>query len=525
MSEVKKEALLGGVFSILIIFFFLRDGWSTFVIGLSLPISIVTTFFFMDQFGLSLNVMSLAGLALATGMVVDDSIVVLESIAKARERGLGILDAAIKGAGEVSMAVVASTLTTVAVFFPLVFVEGVAGQLFKDQALTVSIALLISLIVSLTLIPMLSSLKANAPMAFAEEAEHDAGTLEMAGVLGEPQSPAALSAGYCLEAALGVCRFHRIHSVQAHCGSGLCRRPVVQPAVSAGRIRRDVADDHGFPARQRHGGNFMVKLGDKIIKPYDYAAVYYRNILPKVLDKPHNVLVAAATAFVASLLLATTLGSDLIPQLAQDRFEMTAKLAPGTRLEETDRLVSAIQEKHKDDADIQALYGVSGSGTRLDANPTESGENIAKLSVVLGKGYSRDSEAAITERLRKTMRDYPDVQVKFGRPELFSFSTPLEIEIRGADLKSLETIRTQAVIHAAESRAFRRCQVQRGAGLSGNPDPVRPGPRRRAWPDFPPDRRSGGQAGARRSSHPLQLPRPQDRCAGSRRRTIALFGG
>ncbi len=86
--------------------------------------SIIATFFFMGQLGLSLNVMSLAGLALATGMVVDDSIVVLESIAKARERGLGILQAAITGTREVSMAVVASTLTTVAVFFPLVFVRG-----------------------------------------------------------------------------------------------------------------------------------------------------------------------------------------------------------------------------------------------------------------------------------------------------------------------------------------------------------------------------------------------------------------
>ncbi len=139
------------------IFFFLRDGWSTFVIGLSLPVSIIATFFFMGQLGLSLNVMSLAGLALATGMVVDDSIVVLESIAKSARTGLGILEAAIEGTQEVSMAVVASTLTTVAVFFPLVFVQGVAGQLFKDQALTVSIALLISLVVSLTLIPMLSA--------------------------------------------------------------------------------------------------------------------------------------------------------------------------------------------------------------------------------------------------------------------------------------------------------------------------------------------------------------------------------
>ncbi|RBC18207.1 efflux RND transporter permease subunit, partial [Xanthomonas oryzae] len=124
ISDVKKDAVIGGVLAILIIFLFLRDGWSTFVISLSLPVSIITTFFFMGQLGLGLNVMSLGGLTLATGLVVDDSIVVLESIAKARERGLSVLDAAIAGTREVSMAVMASTLTTIAVFLPLVFVEG-----------------------------------------------------------------------------------------------------------------------------------------------------------------------------------------------------------------------------------------------------------------------------------------------------------------------------------------------------------------------------------------------------------------
>src|SRR5688572_18902118 len=119
IKDVKKDAVIGGLLAILIIFLFLRDGWSTFVVGLSLPISIITTFFFMDQLDLSLNVMSLGGLALATGLVVDDSIVVLESIAKARERGLGIIQAALEGTREVSMAVVASTLTTIAVFLPL----------------------------------------------------------------------------------------------------------------------------------------------------------------------------------------------------------------------------------------------------------------------------------------------------------------------------------------------------------------------------------------------------------------------
>jgi HAE1 family hydrophobic/amphiphilic exporter-1 len=145
LDEVKSAAIQGGLLSILVIFLFLRDAWSTFVIGVSLPVSIIATFFFMGQFGISLNVMSLGGLALATGMVVDAAIVVLENISRLRDKGVGILEAAIKGTQEVGMAVTASVLTSVAVFFPLVFVEGVSGQLFRDQALTVTISLLVSL--------------------------------------------------------------------------------------------------------------------------------------------------------------------------------------------------------------------------------------------------------------------------------------------------------------------------------------------------------------------------------------------
>ena len=117
---------------------------------------------------------------------------------------------------------------------------------------------------------------------------------------------------------------------------------------------------------------------------------------------------------------------------------MTVKLPAGTQLRDTDAMVRKIQEAHAGDEGVRALYGVSGSGTRLDANPTESGENIGKISIVLAPGHGSDTEAAQTERLRATMQQYPGVEVKFGRPEIFSFSTPLEIELRGADLLELE---------------------------------------------------------------------------------------
>ncbi|WP_395792829.1 efflux RND transporter permease subunit [Aquimonas sp.] len=387
LDEVKSAALLGGLLSILIIFFFLRDGWSTFVIAVSLPVSIIATFFFMGQVGLSLNVMSLGGLALATGMVVDDSIVVLESIAKARERGLGIIEAAIVGATEVRLAVVASTLTTVAVFFPLVFVEGVAGQLFGDQALTVSIAIIISTFVAMALVPMLASLKARPPLSYPEDQQE----IDVTGS-----------------------RFARARLSMQRGVLGMAWR-------ASGWI-----------------GRVLGAIGLVVMKPYDWLAAYYDRILPRALQRPWLVLGSATVAFVLTMSLVPSLGLDLIPQLAQGRFEMTVKMPPGTPLAESDALVREIQRRHTDDAQIRTIHGVSGSGTRLDANPTESGENIGKLLIVMADGAPSGTEAAITERLRETMQAYPKAEVKFSRPQLFSFATPLEIEIRGYDLEQLK---------------------------------------------------------------------------------------
>lgn len=404
ISDVKKDAVIGGILAILIIFLFLRDGWSTFVISLSLPVSIITTFFFMGQLGLSLNVMSLGGLALATGLVVDDSIVVLESIAKARERGLSILQAAIVGTREVSMAVVASTLTTIAVFLPLVFVDGIAGQLFRDQALTVAIAIAISLLVSMTLIPMLSSLKGRPPLAFPEEPAHQPWQPDsrwLKPVAGSRRGVGTMVRWICFGMAWSVIRVWR----------GLVA--VVGPV--------------------------MRKASDVAMKPYAGAERGYLKLLPGALHHPGKVLGLAALAFVGTMALVPMLGADLIPQLAQDRFEMTAKLPAGTPLKQTDALVREMQLAHAKDDSIASLYGVSGSGTRLDASPTESGENIGKLTVVMAGGGNARTEAAITERLRESMQQHPGVQVDFARPALFSFSTPLEVELRGQDMATLET--------------------------------------------------------------------------------------
>ncbi len=157
IEEVQKSALLGGAMAIVVLFVFLRNIVHTLIVGLTIPVSIIATFAPMHVFEVSLNIMSLGGLALGIGMLVDNAIVVLESIFRCREEGDDLVAATARGTGEVGSAVLASTLTTIAVFFPIVFVEGIAGQVFGDMALTVVFSLAASLGVALYFVPMLAS--------------------------------------------------------------------------------------------------------------------------------------------------------------------------------------------------------------------------------------------------------------------------------------------------------------------------------------------------------------------------------
>jgi len=155
VDEVIQTAVLGGLLAILVLYLFLRDFRITAVISVAIPVSVAAVFAPMNLSGLTLNIMSLGGLALGIGMLVDSGIVVVESISRCREEGDSNERAVARGTSEVGTAVIASTLTTVAVFFPMVFVEGVAGQVFSDLALTVVFALLASLLVSIFLVPAL----------------------------------------------------------------------------------------------------------------------------------------------------------------------------------------------------------------------------------------------------------------------------------------------------------------------------------------------------------------------------------
>lgn len=157
IDSVKMNAMIGAILAVIIIFMFLKDIRSTIVMAISIPISVVSTFIMVYFAGFTLNMISLGGIALGVGMLVDNSIVVIENIHRLRKAGKNSIVAAIEGTKEVAMAITASTITSICVFLPIVFVEGMASEIFREMAFSVAFSLISSLVVSFTLVPLLAS--------------------------------------------------------------------------------------------------------------------------------------------------------------------------------------------------------------------------------------------------------------------------------------------------------------------------------------------------------------------------------
>jgi hydrophobic/amphiphilic exporter-1 (mainly G- bacteria), HAE1 family len=501
IDDVLSAALQGGVLSILVLYLFLQELLPTLIISLAIPISIVATFAAMYFRGITLNVMSLGGLALAIGMLVDDAIVVLESIFRCREEGDEPVAAARRGTQEVFMAVVSTTLTTVAVFFPLSFVEGVAGQLFVDQALTVTFALLTSMAVSFTVVPMLAALQApdlrsggeglwavrlfkaawsratrlipfralnlpalvvGFPLSLLVELFVQAGR----SVLGELRSlvarppwgprgglrrvlfwlaaflPFALLrlVRFVLRLALlGAARLLEAVLVVVLGGAGAAVYLVLQ-------IARGVL---WLPSQAFRGG-------------YNALAGLYPRALGLALDNAWLVIGASVASTVGAGLLWSRLGNELVPNLHQGEFSVSVKRPVGTALAETDRAVAQIERLAQGMPYLDSVYatvGVSSEGSMVEA---QERENEAVVSFRLdarqpgaaksdeGKGFwelllpGREAPMSWIEdqavaHLRGGLRKLAGSRTQLTFPSLFSFKTPVEVQIEGHNLEKLQS--------------------------------------------------------------------------------------
>lgn len=414
VNEVVNAGIIGGILAVIILYLFLRNFWTTIIISVSIPVSVIATFNLMYGNDITLNIMSLGGIALGIGLLVDNSIVVLENIARHREKGKSITDAAREGAGEVGMAVVASTLTTVAVFFPLIFVEGIAGQLFRDQALTVTFALLASLLVAVTLIPMMASLGDRRSTGISE-----------ADSLPEPKT-----------------RF----------GRGLrSTRLFVFTTAPTFILKILMKLFKGISKGLLFLLNPLLNLFEK---SYQSVADLYDRLLNRALHHKAIVVITSLLILAGSAALIPQIGIELIPSLSQGEFRVEFTHAPGTPLEKTDESIRQVQQASVRFEGISSTYGVAGTGTRMDANPDEGGENWGQLSVMLPNGSGREDEERVMQQLRRELERIPGVQYNFSRPALFTFKTPVEVEVFGFDLERLKAAGDQIAARLSESPRF-----------------------------------------------------------------------
>ena len=403
ISEVQLAAFQGAGLAVLVLFLFLKQIRVTLIIAVTVPASVMMTFAMMRLFDISLNVMSLGGIALAVGMLMDNAIVVLENIARRREQGESLRQASETGGAEVSGAVLASTMTTIAVFLPLAFVEGIAGQLFKDQALTVTFALLASLILAVTLIPMLSALGAQSEAALPPSAASKP----------EQRQVVRRIFGGFLRGVYGVLGF-------ALSALRLILRPVM--------------------------------LGFDLL--YAALAQGYAQLLVRALQSPATTILISVVLLVSSGLLLNRLALELIPNISQGEFQVSLELPPGTRIESTDALIEKVQQGLQDAESVARTYSVAGTGGRMDASAVSGGENLGRITVVLAPDESGTKEARVMQQVRRVLDDEPALKYSLERPQFFTFSTPLEIEVTGTDLDGIRSVAESLVSSMTRSGSF-----------------------------------------------------------------------
>lgn len=563
LDEVMNTAIIGAFLAVIVLFVFLRNVVSTMIIAVAIPLSIVATFAPMKIFNVSLNIMSLGGLALGVGMLVDNSIVVLESIFRCREEGDNIMDSAVRGAKEVGSAVFASTLTTIAVFFPMVFVEGIAGQIFGDLSLTVVFSLLASVVVALFLIPMLASRKLSLSKSgvtlndiqsmnfmelksielIKEISESDFGSLKKKSIkyvlytlrlVGEflfkltslfsalilliikvilvmlltVVSPIVklLSlfikkwdnyfrdlSGWANHDSIFKLKFTQkiwegllVFDAPVVIGKAIWaflmkfRKPegytnksrrywlrqtllgIATPMVFIYFLLRFIIGLIGS-LLGRSGvafmnlgtliGTFLWAFAGIILMP---AAKPLIVIFEKSFDQVNRVypiairwslknkgtVIGSAAGLLAIIwfLLLPSLGSELIPEVHQGEFIVEVYLPVGTRIEETDKKMREVENRISGMDMIEEISVVIGAEKSANLKSDE-GEHTGKLTIRMPSEFVREEyETALIADIRRELAQIAGIVTKISRPALFSFKTPVEVQVQGFDLSTLKRL-------------------------------------------------------------------------------------
>jgi HAE1 family hydrophobic/amphiphilic exporter-1 len=461
IAELRDSAVVGGLLAVLVLFLFLREFRSTSIIAVNIPIALIMCFAPLHLLGVSLNIMSLGGLALGVGMLVDSSIVVLESIARCREEGDGVVAAAIRGTREVAAPVVSSTLTSVAVFFPMVFVEGIAGQAFGDLGVAVVVSQFAALIVALFFVPMLASRTGVRWTAKAEAERTSLLRFSTFRSFREDSRRLRAWARGPLRALAALPAFLYL----------LLRLPVGLVFEVIGKIFLAVFMTFAWVARRviapvGRALSSWAERGSRGLGSGGGGGLHrgYMRTVRWGVDHPMPILGLTIGMMVATWLLAVRLDSELLPEVHQGELTFEVALPVGTPLEETEAILAPVEKALLAEREhIRSMILTVGFDP-ANSQRADEGEHTARFKVLLDSSDSRVEEAVIG-RIRERLAKIPDVDARVTRPVLFSTKTPIEVEVHGDDLPRLRAVsdRVRAVMAGLPELADVEATLRSGA--------------------------------------------------------------
>jgi len=429
ISSVLTSIILGGILAFFVLIIFLQDLKTPSIIAVVIPISIIATFNLLYFRDITLNIMSLGGLALGCGMLVDNSIVVSESIFRHRALGKSLIEAAFLGTKEVGMAVTASTFTTISVFLPIIYVHGVAGQLFKDQALTVTFALLSSLIVSLTLLPMLASRRFE--IEKGKEKKQDSGEgkspeekkkKSKLRFIGLPYKGLRWLVYFIFKGIYWILSFLFSFIVQAFL---LILHYVSIPFKPIVRVT--------FKAYNT--------LYDKFVH-------VYHKLLLWCLDNKGKVLLGSVFFLAITLLVAAGIPRELMPKPETVSFEVNMKTPIDFSFEQTADVVATLENALKQNKDVIDYFSQVGIVSGLESQNPDISVNSGRIYVEVDHSSAVDGSI---EYLRERLDRFPGltysiVKEQSTMAQFLAFSTAeIGLKIKGEDLNELNGLALELV--------------------------------------------------------------------------------
>jgi len=429
ISNVFFSLILGSILAFLSLFLFLHNFRHPVNIGLSMPVSILATFVFMRLAKVNINMMSLGGLALGIGMLVDNSIIVLENIFRLREEGKDEVTASIVGAREVAMPIVASTLTTCAVFLPIIYVRGIAGQLFRDQSLTVTFSLLASLLAALSLLPVLTSrFRGRRSLQPSMDFTAEAFTAGKKPSVSYRIAKAFIGAFYILW----------------------------------GKIRRAFQ-------------NFYRKTTSPLFRRFDLGlnSVFnaYHRLLLYALDHKSIVLAILCLSFVLTFFVGYSLDRRFLPPLHPDEIRYHLRLPPDASLYQTGEVTEAIVKRLLADPHVAYIFSRVGKSQSILQATRPAGLNEAELIIRKKPGKTVNTAkfvAGLRERLPKTYtyQGYFEGGEKIYTDVLGLQGKDLELDIQGDFIRTLLPVAREMKQRLSRLRGIADTQISYRAGVT-----------------------------------------------------------